>query len=66
MIKREEKRLFVSPRDGALAELHRVWDNFLARRGPPPNDNGAAVDPQCNFLISFRVMLRGQDATFAR
>jgi len=29
LMKREGERLFVSPLDGALAELHRVWDNFF-------------------------------------
>jgi len=37
MIEREEKRLFVSPRDGALAELHRVWDNLF------PGETGATA-----------------------
>ena len=29
LLKREGERLFVSPLDGALAQLHRVWDNLL-------------------------------------
>ncbi len=55
MIEREGKRLFVSPRDRALAELHRVWDNlFLGETGPPPNDRKRRRRRlQCNFLISF-------------
>jgi hypothetical protein len=30
LLRREGERLFVSPIDGAIAQLHRVWNNFFA------------------------------------
>ncbi len=32
LLRREEGRLFVSPLDGAIAQLHRVWENFFANK----------------------------------
>jgi hypothetical protein len=31
LLKREGERLFVSPLDGAFAQLHRIWDGFFTR-----------------------------------
>jgi Protein of unknown function (DUF3754) len=32
LLRREEERLFVSPLDEAIAQLHRVWESFFANK----------------------------------
>jgi len=36
-LRRQRERLFVSPRDGAIAQLQAVWDRFLGS-GPQASD----------------------------
>jgi hypothetical protein len=38
LLRREGERLFVSPIDGAIAQLHRVWNNFFT------NEQGVACE----------------------
>ena len=35
LLRREGERLFVSPLDGAIAQLHRVWDDFFKGEQTP-------------------------------
>jgi hypothetical protein len=37
LLRRQQERLFVSPRDGAIAQLQAVWDRFLGS-GPQASD----------------------------
>jgi hypothetical protein len=37
LMRRQQERLFVSPRDGAIAQLQAVWDQFLGS-GPQASD----------------------------
>jgi len=37
LLRRQQERLFVSPRDGAIAQLQAVWDRFLGS-GPQAPD----------------------------
>jgi hypothetical protein len=40
-LRRRQERLFVSPFDGAIAQLHGVWGEFFASRDQmPKNGNG--------------------------
>jgi hypothetical protein len=34
LLRRQQERLFVSPLDGALAQLQAVWGKFLGARAP--------------------------------
>jgi|GEM_PF-4534640 len=37
LLRRQQERLFVSPRNGAIAQLQAVWDRFLGS-GPQAPD----------------------------
>lgn len=41
LVRRDGERLFVSSLDGALAQLHAVWNSSLSAGGPQPDGAGA-------------------------